>query len=119
MKARAGQVKSLTRACSFVLLSFVIDLATAAEPGLVKTEFIYEKAPFPSCHASTIVETARGLLVAFFGGTRESHPDVGIWVSRHSGDGWTAPWRWPTAQGLAPTATRPGIPSCSSPRLAR
>ena len=26
----------------------------AAQPGLLKSEFIYTNAPFPSCHASTI-----------------------------------------------------------------
>lgn len=63
----------------------------AADPSLVKSEFIYETAPFPSCHASTIVETGQGLVAAWFGGTREKHPDVGIWVSRHVDGKWTAP----------------------------
>lgn len=54
----------------------------AAGPGVVASEFIYEKAPFPECHASTIEETKSGLVVAWFGGTREKHPDVGIWLSR-------------------------------------
>ena len=37
--------------------------------------------PFPSCHASTIEETDNGLIAAWFGGTAEKDPDVGIWVS--------------------------------------
>jgi predicted neuraminidase len=54
----------------------------ATSPALVTHEFIYEKAPYPSCHASTIVETAQGgLVAAWFGGTAEKNPDVGIWVS--------------------------------------
>jgi predicted neuraminidase len=62
----------------------------APSPALVSHEFIYEKAPYPSCHASTIVEPAPGQLVAaWFGGTREKHPDVGIWVSRREGGRWT------------------------------
>ena len=60
-------------------------------PGVVSSEFIYEKAPFPSCHASTIAETPSGLITAWFGGTHEKHPDVGIWVSRQATGGWTAP----------------------------
>lgn len=63
-------------------------------PGLVAEEFIYSKAPFPSCHASTIVETSRGLVAAWFGGSAEGKPDVGIWVSSHNGAGWSAPKQW-------------------------
>src|SRR5437773_374946 len=57
----------------------------------VKSEFIFETAPFPSCHASTIVETSNGLVAAWFGGTAERNPDVGIWVSRRSNGMWSAP----------------------------
>jgi len=62
--------------------------------GLVSEQFIFEKAPFPQCHASTIVETPRGLVAAWFGGTREKNPDVGIWASYHDGAGWTRPVEW-------------------------
>ena len=55
-------------------------------------EFVYESAPFPSCHASTIEETTKGTLItAWFGGTHEKHPDVGIWVSRKTSSQWSAP----------------------------
>ncbi len=63
----------------------------AAEPGVVTAGFIYEKAPFPQCHASTIEETKHGLVAAWFGGTREKAPDVGIWLSRHDGKKWSEP----------------------------
>ncbi len=62
-----------------------------AQAGLMKSEFIYETAPFPECHASTIAETKNGLVAAWFGGTGERHPDVGIWLSRQSGGRWSAP----------------------------
>jgi predicted neuraminidase len=70
--------------------------ALAAQPAaqsaaLLKSEFIYETAPFPSCHASTIVETPSGLVAAWFGGTAERNPDVGIWVSRLVAGKWTPP----------------------------
>jgi predicted neuraminidase len=60
---------------------------------VVKTEFVYqaEDVPFPSCHASTIAQTREGLVAAWFGGTHEKHPDVGIWVSRFVNGKWTVP----------------------------
>jgi predicted neuraminidase len=58
---------------------------------VISSEFIYEEAPFPSCHASTIVETDGGLVAAWFGGTEERHPDVGIWVSHLKDGKWTPP----------------------------
>ena len=54
----------------------------------MQSEFIYETAPYPSCHASTIVETGGRLAAAWFGGTAEKHPDVGIWVSHREGGRW-------------------------------
>lgn len=66
-------------------------LAQTAAPGLVKSEFIYESAPFPECHASTIAEAKNGLVAAWFGGTKEKHPDVGIWVARYEKGQWTPP----------------------------
>jgi predicted neuraminidase len=71
-----------------------IVLATAVGgqgPGIVTSEFIYETAPFPECHASTIAESQGRLVAAWFGGTKEKHPDVGIWVSRLEGGKWTRP----------------------------
>ncbi len=62
-----------------------------SQPGFLTSEFIYETAPFPSCHASTIAETKSGLVAAWFGGTGEGHRDVGIWVSRRENGRWTAP----------------------------
>lgn len=69
-----------------------------------KSEFIYEKAPFPSCHASTIEETRSGFIVAFFGGTDEKHPDVGIWTSRQVNGRWTPPVE--VANGVQPDGKR-------------
>ena len=90
-------MKSLTLYFSrgSALLLLVIGLATAlgaVGSPVVRREFVYEEAPFPQCHASTVVETRAGsLLVAFFGGTKEKDPDVGIWLARQEADGWTAP----------------------------
>lgn len=57
--------------------------------GIVKEQFIYEQAPYPSCHAATIEETPNGLVAAWFGGTRERHPDVGIWLAHYRNGTWT------------------------------
>jgi len=61
------------------------------QKGVIQDEFIYDKAPFPSCHSATIVETPTGLVYSFFGGTHERHPDVEIYVSRHENGKWSAP----------------------------
>jgi len=57
--------------------------------GVVNREFIFETAPFAQCHASTIAQTQYGLVAAWFGGTQESEPDVSIWLSRHTQNGWS------------------------------
>jgi arylsulfatase A-like enzyme/predicted neuraminidase len=88
--------------------------APGAGPGVVRAEFLYEKAPFPQCHASTIVETKAGLVAAWFGGTREKHEDVGIWVARQDGETWTAPAQ--VADGKQPGGKR--LP-CWNPVLFR
>jgi len=72
-------------------LAWAGQLARADQPGMIHSEFIYETAPFPSCHASTIAEGRQGLVAAWFGGSREGHPDVGIWVSRRLDGKWSAP----------------------------
>jgi predicted neuraminidase len=53
--------------------------------------FIFTHAPFPSAHASSIAETRWGLVAAWFGGTREGHSDVRIWIARHEGMHWSPP----------------------------
>lgn len=60
-------------------------------PGVVSKEFIFTRVPFKQCHASTIAETDSCLVAAWFGGTHEKHPDVGIRLSRNEGQGWSPP----------------------------
>jgi predicted neuraminidase len=88
----------ISRFCISVLATVASAVSAAAastvksEPGsaIVLQEFIYEQAPYPSCHASTIVQTAQGgMVAAWFGGTHERNPDVGIWVSRQENNRWT------------------------------
>lgn len=61
------------------------------QPGVESVEYLFEEAPYKQCHASTIVETPTGLVAAWFGGTHEKHPDVGIWLSRQEDGQWTPP----------------------------
>jgi predicted neuraminidase len=72
-------------------LSLADDFKLLGGSAIVKQEFIYEEAPFPECHASTIAESDGGLICAWFGGLREKAPDVAIWLSRLEKDGWTKP----------------------------
>ncbi len=56
---------------------------------IVRSGFIFEDAPFQSCHASTLVEVSPGvLLAAWFGGSQEGARDVAIWMSRFDGSSW-------------------------------
>jgi predicted neuraminidase len=68
-------------------------------------EFLNEGASYPQCHASTIVETSPGrLAAAWFGGTREGAPDVGIWLARYDGRRWQEATE--VANGSQPNGTR-------------
>jgi predicted neuraminidase len=71
--------------------SLAVAVAESPATPLVLSEFIYESAPFPECHASTIADVDGTLVAAWFGGTHEKHPDVGIWVARRESGKWTPP----------------------------
>lgn len=58
---------------------------------IVKVEDICINPPTPELHASTIEETPTGLVAAWFGGTKEKEPDVGIWLSREEKGKWSNP----------------------------
>lgn len=80
---------------TLVLLFLAVTLNAQVEKwqnGVIVNEFLYDQAPFPSCHSATIAETPEGLVASFFGGTRERNPDVEIYVSRFVAGKWTAPY---------------------------
>lgn len=81
-------VRAVAAGAIFALASAVVP---AQSPDY--TEFVWTEAPFPSAHASTIVEADDGtLLSAWFGGADEGNPDVGIWSARKAPGGeWTPP----------------------------
>jgi len=86
--------------CAACLSLVAGDLGAAADDVVLRKEFIYETAPIPSCHASTLAESRGGLVAAWFGGSGEGHADVGIWLSRQEGGAWSAPVE--VAQGVEP-----------------
>lgn len=71
----------------------VIPLAVPGTGAVIRADQIFSIAnkPTKECHASTIEETPTGLVAAWFAGTRERDPDVGIWVARQVDGRWTAP----------------------------
>ncbi len=72
---------------------------------MVLEEFINPGAPYPECHASTMVEVSAGRLVAaWFGGTKERNPDVGIWVARQENGRWLPAAE--VADGVQPAGPR-------------
>lgn len=72
---------------------------------VIVSEFLNERAPYPSCHASTLVELPSGQLVAaWFGGTAERNPDVGIWVARQENGHWLSATE--VANGVQPVGPR-------------
>lgn len=81
-----------------------IEPSSRAPGAVVATGFVFERAPFPSAHASSVVETGEGLLAAWFGGTDEGRPDVSIWTARHDGARWQAPAL--VADGRQPDGSR-------------
>ena len=49
---------------------------------------------FAKCHASTVVQAKDGSLIcAWFGGTAEKDPDVGVWMSTYKNGAWSKPYR--------------------------
>ena len=84
------------RAALLILMSGFVRDAGSGPPAqnpdaIVVSEFIFDQVRFPSCHASTIAETKTGMVAAWFGGTRERNPDVGIWIARRDKASWSRP----------------------------
>ena len=100
--ALAGPLVFATAVCLHASAS-AARAQNAASP-VLRSQFIYEKAPFPSAHASTLVWTKEGLLAAWFGGTDEGKPDVEIWASRLANGSWSDPVQ--VATGVQSDGTR-------------
>ena len=82
-------------------VSMLIAQTYGCRDAILLEEFVYQSAPFPSCHAGTLAETPDGTLVAaWFGGYNEGHPRIGIWLSRYREGRWSPPVE--VANGLQP-----------------
>ena len=77
------------KAISSLLVAATLGAAASPHPAVVSSEWINPDAPYPECHASTIVEASPGKLVAaWFGGSKERNPDVCIYIAQHDGTRW-------------------------------
>jgi predicted neuraminidase len=95
----------------YLLMAMIVLLAfgkasAQKEWTILKSELVFNAPPFLQCHASTIVQTKSGeLLMACFGGSAESRPDVSIWLCRFDKNGHaTAPQM--VADGVVDSTTR-------------
>lgn len=67
--------------------------------GIIRNEFLFEKAPFATCHSASLAELPNGdLLAAFYGGTATGADDCCIYTSRKRRasdgtfeEGWSEP----------------------------
>ena len=75
----------------FLISLFISNGLKAQKQGILLEEFVFTEAPFKECHASTVAKTPDGLVISWFGGTKEKNKDVEIWLSRKVGDSWTKP----------------------------
>ena len=88
----------------------ILDALPIAKPGqgvCVSAELIYslDDKPTPQCHASTIAQTPDGgFVAAWFAGTKEKDPDVGIRLARLDGTRWSESVE--VANGIQPEGER-------------
>ena len=81
------QLRGAIAGCVLCYLSFT----PGAGGEVITNQFIFESGPVPTNHASTVVETAGGLLAAWFGGPRARDPLNSIYTARYNGTNWSQP----------------------------
>jgi predicted neuraminidase len=74
------------------------------DKAVLADSFIFSSTPHAMNHASTIAASGNRLVAAWFGGSLESRPDVGILVSLNNGNGWSPPIE--VANGVQQDGTR-------------
>lgn len=86
----------------FLVISIYLQ---AQKVDVITSEFIFNNAPFASCHAATIVELSnQELMVSCFGGPFESSPQTSIWLSSYQNNKWATPNE--IANGIINDSTR-------------
>ncbi len=72
---------------------FESEIQATSKKAIIFEEFVFTESPTADCHASSLLELDNGdLLCTWFGGTRENHPDVKIWLCRKPKNGsWSSP----------------------------
>ena len=59
---------------------------------LIREHIFGDDRPFAQCHASTLVQLPNNrFLASWFGGSREGHEDVGIWIAERYQGRWSQP----------------------------
>jgi alpha-L-fucosidase len=77
---------------TWTLFHLPVQLDSSLQAVLVKKEFITTNPPFATCHSSSIVELSKDkLMAAWFAGSYEGAPDVGIWTSVNINGIWSSP----------------------------
>ena len=78
--------------CAVAVVIFFALNAYGSINGSVASENVFEGAPFPFAHSSSIVELPGGdIFCVWFGGIHEKSSDTSIWGSRLSGGVWSKP----------------------------
>ena len=93
-----------TQCLGLVLLGIPSSASAGGPKAVVLSEFISVAPPTARSHASTIVETPTGLVVAWFGGKHERDPSVGIGLARQVSGHWSRPVE--VADGWQPDGAR-------------
>jgi predicted neuraminidase len=95
----------LQRSAIYLVQKPITQNAKTQHSSVISQEFVYESAPYPSCHASTLAQLTDGrIAAAWFGGTRERDPDVCIYFSIRDGTQWATPIQ--VADGMQTTGPR-------------
>ncbi len=74
-----------------LFIFFICNFSLLRAQTVHSAQFIYDTASFASCHASTIVETPKGIMAAWFGGKFEGDKDVNIYASWFANNAWSRP----------------------------